>query len=267
MKVEARGHVDQRAAGVHGVQDGRGTVRAVDVRPHLPGQDRQRRDVYRITRTGKQVRIGRLVRMHADQREDLDSAGAGDIVAAVGLDCASGDTFCGPGADYALESIFVPEPVIKLSIEPLKRDGADRMSKALERFRREDPTFRVTSDEETGQTLIAGMGQLHLEIYVERIRREYKCRVPGGRAAAWPIARCPTQRDRVQLQAQEADGRFGTVRAHRRADQAAARRLADSVRVRRRSHAAAAFRRNTSSRSTPGSSGPSTRGRCASAKS
>jgi elongation factor G len=131
-------------------------------------------DTITNTRTSRKVRIGRLLRMHADQREDLDSAEAGDIVAAVGLDCASGDTFCGTGADYALESIFVPEPVIKLSIEPLKRDGADKMAKALERFRREDPTFRVTSDEETGQTLIAGMGQLHLEIYVERIRREYK---------------------------------------------------------------------------------------------
>src|SRR5580692_1901733 len=134
----------------------------------------QKGESYTNQRTGKKMRFGRLVRMHADQREDVDVAEAGDIVAVVGVDCASGDTFCGPGADYALESIFVPEPVIKLSIEPLKRDGADRMSKALERFRREDPTFRVTSDEETGQTLIAGMGQLHLEIYVERIRREYK---------------------------------------------------------------------------------------------
>src|SRR6516165_7482311 len=142
-------------------------------------------DTITNSRTQRKVRIGRLLRMHADQREDLDSAEAGDIVAAVGLDCASGDTFCGSGADYALESIFVPEPVIKLSIEPLKRDGADKMAKALERFRREDPTFRVTSDEETGQTLIAGMGQLHLEIYVERIRREYKvdCTVGEPRVA------------------------------------------------------------------------------------
>lgn len=149
-------------------------------------------ETFTNTRTGRKVRIGRLVRMHADQREDLDSAGAGDIVAAVGLDCASGDTFCGPGADYALESIYVPEPVIKLSIEPMKRDGADRMAKALERFRREDPTFRVTSDEETGQTLIAGMGQLHLEIYVERIRREYKveCMVGEPRVA---YRECPTR--------------------------------------------------------------------------
>jgi elongation factor G len=130
---------------------------------------------YTNQRTGKKIRFGRLVRMHADQREDVDRAEAGDIVAVVGVDCASGDTFCGNGIDVALESIFVPEPVLRLSIEPLKRDGADRLSKALERFRREDPTFRVMTDQESGQTLIAGMGQLHLEIYVERIRREYKC--------------------------------------------------------------------------------------------
>lgn len=129
---------------------------------------------YTNTRTGNRVRIGRLVRMHADERQDLDVAEAGDICAIVGIDCASGDTFCGGDLEYTLESMFIPEAVIKLSIEPLKRDGADRLAKALERFRREDPTFRVTSDEETGQTLIAGMGQLHLEIYTERIKREYK---------------------------------------------------------------------------------------------
>ncbi|MCH7988287.1 MAG: elongation factor G [Planctomycetes bacterium] len=127
------------------------------------------------TRTGRDVRFGRLVRMHADEREDLESASAGDIVAVVGVDCATGDTFCGKGVNYALETIFVPDPVIRLSIEPLKRDGADRLGKALERFRREDPTFHVESDQETGQTIIAGMGQLHLEVYIERIRREYNC--------------------------------------------------------------------------------------------
>jgi elongation factor G len=129
---------------------------------------------YTNTRTGRKARFGRIVRMHADQREDLDTAEPGDIVAAVGVDCASGDTFCGAGVTYALESIFVPEPVIRRSIEPLQRDGADRLSKALDRFRREDPTFRVTTDQESNQTLIAGMGQLHLDVYVERIRREYK---------------------------------------------------------------------------------------------
>jgi elongation factor G len=142
-------------------------------------------ETYTNTRTGKRTRIGRLVRMHADQRVDIDSAGPGDIIALVGVDCASGDTFCGQGVEYALESIFVPEAVIRLSVEPLKRDGADKLSKALERFRREDPTFRVYTDEETGQTIIAGMGQLHLEIYLERIRREYKveCLVGEPRVA------------------------------------------------------------------------------------
>jgi elongation factor G len=142
-------------------------------------------ETYTNARTGKRVRVGRLVRMHANQRQEIEMAGAGDIVAMVGVDCASGDTFCGEGINYSLESIFVPEPVIKLSIEPVKRDGADKMSKALERFRREDPTFRVFTDEETGQTIIAGMGQLHLEIYTERIKREYKveCTVGAPRVA------------------------------------------------------------------------------------
>lgn len=142
-------------------------------------------DSYFNTRTGKKVRFGRLVRMHANDREDVEVAEAGDIVALVGVDCASGDTFCGEGITYSLESIFVPDAVIRLSIEPAKRDGADKLGKALERFRREDPTFRVLTDEETGQTLIAGMGQLHLDIYVERIKREYgvECIVGNPRVA------------------------------------------------------------------------------------
>ncbi|MBA3313411.1 MAG: elongation factor G [Planctomycetaceae bacterium] len=142
-------------------------------------------ETYINTRTSQKVRFGRLVRMHANDREDVDYAGPGDIIAVVGVDCASGDTFCGGDLNYSLESIFVAEPVITRSIEPIKRDGADKLAKALERFRREDPTFRVMSDEETGQTLIAGMGQLHLEIYVERIRREYKvdCIVGDPRVA------------------------------------------------------------------------------------
>jgi len=137
-------------------------------------------DSYINTRTGKKVRFGRLVRMHSNDREDIDSASAGDIVAIVGIDCASGDTFCDESVNYSLENIFVPVPVIRLSIEPAQRDGADRLSKALERFRREDPTFHVSSDPETNETIIAGMGQLHLEIYIERIRREYRVDVTVG---------------------------------------------------------------------------------------
>ncbi len=130
---------------------------------------------YRNARTSKMVRFGRIVRMHSNDREDVEEAGAGDIVALVGVDCASGDTFCGGDANYALENIYVPEAVIRLSIEPAERDSADKLAKALERFRREDPTFHVMTDEETGQTIIAGMGQLHLDVYIERIKREYKC--------------------------------------------------------------------------------------------
>lgn len=130
---------------------------------------------YINARTGNSVRFGRLVRMHSNDREEIDAATAGDIIAVVGVDCASGDTFLGDGVELSLENIYVAEPVIRLSIEPAKRDDADKLGKALERFRREDPTFHVLSDEETNQTLIAGMGQLHLDVYVERIKREYKC--------------------------------------------------------------------------------------------
>lgn len=137
-------------------------------------------DSYVNARTGNSVRFGRLVRMHANDREEIDVGEAGDIMAVVGVDCASGDTFLGGGVEYSLENIFVAEPVIRLSIEPAKRDDADKLVKALERFRREDPTFRVLSDEETNQTLIAGMGQLHLDVYVERIRREYNCETIVG---------------------------------------------------------------------------------------
>lgn len=135
---------------------------------------------YTNARTGKKTRFGRLLRMHANDREDIDSAGPGDIIAIVGVDCASGDTFCGPGIDVALENIFVPEAVLRLAVEPLTREGSDRLAKALERFRREDPTFRVATDAETGQTVMAGMGQLHLEVYIERMRREYNVEVIVG---------------------------------------------------------------------------------------
>ncbi len=131
-------------------------------------------------RTGKKERFSRILRMHADKREEVDSAGAGDIVAVMGIDCASGDTFAATAKYCVLESMFVAEPVIKMAINPLSRDGADKMGKALQRFRREDPTFRVTTDEETNETVIAGMGELHLDIYVERIRREYGVDVEVG---------------------------------------------------------------------------------------
>jgi len=134
-------------------------------------------ETYFNQRSGRKERIGRLLRMHADQREEIDQAAAGDIVAVMGVDAASGDSYCGE-RDYAtLQQMFVPEPVIQMSITPLKRGSAGRVAKALQRFRREDPTLRVTTDAETGETLIAGMGELHLQIYVQRMEREYKAEV------------------------------------------------------------------------------------------
>ena len=131
-------------------------------------------------RTGKKERFSRIVKMHADKREEIDKAEAGDIVAIMGIDCASGDTYCSTANYCTLESMFVAAPVIKMSINPLSRDNADKLGKALQRFRKEDPTFQVATDEETGETVIAGMGELHLEIYVERIKREYGVEVEVG---------------------------------------------------------------------------------------
>ena len=135
---------------------------------------------YHNQRTGRKERFSRILRMHADQRVEIDEAQAGDIVAVLGVDCASGDTYCSQRDYCTLQNMFVPEPVIRMAIAPIGRDGADRLSKALHRFRREDPTLHVTSDEETGETIIAGMGELHLEVYVERIRREYNVAIEVG---------------------------------------------------------------------------------------
>ncbi|MGD0041569.1 MAG: elongation factor G [Isosphaeraceae bacterium] len=135
---------------------------------------------YFNARQRKRARISRILRVHADQKEDIDSASAGDIVAVMGLECATGDTYCSEGTNVSLESIYAAEPVIDLSIQPAKRADYDKLSKALNRFMREDPTFRVHVDPETSETIISGMGELHLEIYVERIRREYKVECTVG---------------------------------------------------------------------------------------
>ncbi|MDZ8236574.1 MAG: elongation factor G [Nostoc sp. ChiQUE01a] len=134
------------------------------------------------SRTGQRVQIGRLVRMHANKREEVKVAIPGDIVALLGVDCASGDTLY-TGEIVSLEKMFVPEPVITLAITPKKQEDSDRLSKALNRFQREDPTFRLGIDPESGATLISGMGELHLEIYLERIQREYNAEVYVGTPA------------------------------------------------------------------------------------
>ncbi len=132
------------------------------------------------TRSRKRFKVGRLVRMNAAQMEDINEAGAGDIVALFGVDCASGDTFTSGGLNVSMASMYVPNPVISLSIKPKDKNAAAQMSKALNRFTKEDPTFQTYMDPESNETIIKGMGELHLAVYVERMKREYKCEVETG---------------------------------------------------------------------------------------
>ena len=132
-------------------------------------------------RNGKKIKIGRLVRMHADQMEDINSIPAGYIGAIFGIDCASGDTFVSPKISISMRSMHVPDSVISLAIVPSDNKSQINMSKALNRFTKEDPTFRSYVNEETGETIIEGMGELHLEVYVERMLREYNAQVTTGK--------------------------------------------------------------------------------------
>ena len=132
------------------------------------------------TRSKKRFKVGRLVRMNSAAMEDISEGCAGDIVALFGVDCASGDTFCSEGTNYSMASMYVPEPVISLSITPKDKQAAMQMAKALNRFVKEDPTFRTYTDPESNETIIRGMGELHLEVYVERMKREYNCEVTTG---------------------------------------------------------------------------------------
>jgi elongation factor G len=132
------------------------------------------------TRARKRFKVGRLVRMHADNMEDINEGAPGDIVALFGIECASGDTFCGGGLNYAMSSMYVPEPVISLAVTPKDKKSSDQMAKALNRFTKEDPTFRTYVDPESNQCIIQGMGELHLDVYIERMRREYRAEVETG---------------------------------------------------------------------------------------
>ena len=132
------------------------------------------------TRSKRKFKVGRLIRMHASTMEDISEGGCGDIVALFGVDCASGDTFCNPSLNYSMTSMYVPDAVISLSIKPVDKKAADNMAKAINRFTKEDPTFRCYVDEESNETIISGMGELHLDVYVERMKREYKAEVTTG---------------------------------------------------------------------------------------
>ena len=163
-------------------------------------------------------------------------------MAVIGIDCASGDTYASEHKYCTLESMFVPEPVIKMAINPLSRDGADKLGKALQRFRREDPTFRVTTDEETGETLIAGMGELHLDIYVERIRREYKVEVEVG-APKVSYREAPTKTAEYNFKHKKQTGGSGQYAHIVGKFESAARGCAGDVSSSKTTSSAAAFRK------------------------
>jgi elongation factor G len=146
--------------------------------------------------TGRKERVGRLLEMHANHREDLQQVGAGAIAAAVGLkQTTTGDTLCDPDAPVVLESIDFPDPVIDVAVEPKTKADQDKLAQALQRLAEEDPTFRVRTNEETGQTIIAGMGELHLEIIVDRLMREFRVDANVGRPQ---VAYRETVRNAVQ---------------------------------------------------------------------
>lgn len=129
--------------------------------------------------TGKKVKVPRVVRMHSNEMQDVTEGKAGDIIAMFGIDCHSGTTFT-DGSQITLTPMKVPEPVISLAVKPKLHKDAPKFGKALARFVKEDPTFKVHADPESGETIISGMGELHLEIYCERIKREYDCEVVVG---------------------------------------------------------------------------------------
>jgi elongation factor G len=144
------------------------------------GKVEKGRPIYNMT-TKKKHNVGRLVRMHSNEMSDITSAEAGDIVALFGIDCATGTTFTDGEMEVNMTSMHVPNAVIDLVIEAKNRDHLANLSKALNRFTKEDPTFRVKLDEESGQTIISGMGELHLDVYIERMRREYGVELTTGR--------------------------------------------------------------------------------------
>ncbi|GAX73818.1 hypothetical protein CEUSTIGMA_g1269.t1 [Chlamydomonas eustigma] len=162
---------------------------------------------------GKKVRVPRLVRMHSDEMEDINAASAGDIVAIFGVDCASGDTFTDGTQRFAMTSIRVPEPVMSLALIPKAPEQMGNFMKALTRFQKEDPTFRVSSNSETGEIIISGMGELHLEIYVERMRREYnvECEVGKPKVSFRETIRQRAEFNYTHKKQSGGSGQFGRV--------------------------------------------------------
>ncbi|XP_005078005.1 elongation factor G, mitochondrial [Mesocricetus auratus] len=166
------------------------------------------------TRTGKKVRVQRLVRMHADMMEDVEEVYAGDICALFGIDCASGDTFTNKNnSGLSMESIHVPEPVISVAMKPSNKNDLEKFSKGIGRFTREDPTFKVRYDTESKETIVSGMGELHLEIYAQRMEREYGCPCITGKpkVAFRETVTAPVPFDFTHKKQSGGAGQFGKV--------------------------------------------------------
>ena len=163
--------------------------------------------------SGKKIKVPRLVRMHSDELEDVQEASAGDIVAMFGVDCSSGDTFTDGTTRCAMTSMNIPDPVMSLAVAPQAREQSSNFSKALNRFQKEDPTFRVSQDKESGETIISGMGELHLEIYVERMKREYKveCDVGKPRVNYRETITRKTEFDYLHKKQSGGQGQYGRV--------------------------------------------------------
>jgi elongation factor G len=170
-------------------------------------------DTIHNSRTGKKVKVSRLVRMHADSMEDIDVAVAGDIVALFGIDCRSGDTFTDGTLDIAMSAIHVPDTVVSLAVKPKDKKAGGNLSKAIQRFMKEDPTFRSHQDEETGDTIVAGMGELHLDVYIERMRREYGVDLEVGapQVAYRETITTPAEFDYTHKKQTGGSGQYGRV--------------------------------------------------------
>ena len=187
------------------------------------------------TRTGNKERVGRILEMHANNQEDVETARTGDIVAAIGLkNVKTGDTLCDAGHPIVLEELVFPEPVIHVAVEPKTKADQDKMSKALAALSEEDPTFQVRTDHETGQTVISGMGELHLEVLVDRMLREFKVDAAVGKPQVAYRETITRAVQKVEYRHVKQTGGSGPVR--RRRHQPRAHRPRWWLRVRRQDH-------------------------------
>eukprot|EP00002_Diphylleia_rotans_P035103 TRINITY_DN761_c0_g1_i1.p1 TRINITY_DN761_c0_g1~~TRINITY_DN761_c0_g1_i1.p1 ORF type:complete len:739 (-),score=181.82 TRINITY_DN761_c0_g1_i1:299-2515(-) len=171
---------------------------------------------YNINSGSRKMKIPRLVRMHSNHMEDINYSGAGDICAVFGVECNTGDTFTDGTVKYTMTSMHVPDPVISLSIKPANKKSENNFSKGLQKFTREDPTFRVHNDPESNQTIISGMGELHLEIYAERLKREFDCVTELGKpqVAFRETITQKTEFDYLHKKQSGGQGQYGRVKGY-----------------------------------------------------